>query len=297
MLPLTDFIAGTFPGFTMAPATGWLWPWDRPGNYGWYHICWLVIMVLACLFFCLRFARKHEERTDVRVIFGIGVFLFVIELYKQVFYTVDAGHFQWYAFPFQFCSVPMFVALLLPLFKNERAREVLYRFLAFFGLLAGIAVMAYPDSCFHTDYVTILIHTMLWHVSLVVMGVYLIVSRGYCSDPKRMLREIGGGTLVFAVVVTLALAANLIGYKLYFGTELNRTGEILFLMYISPYYENPFPILGTIKEQVPFPVFFLAYLAAFAVGVTVLWLSVFGIRRLTASVRKREPLSSPEGKP
>ena len=87
---------------------------------------------------------------------------------------------------------------------------------------------------------------------MVIMGVYLIVSKEYCKEIKNVIKEITPGTIIFAIIVTFALIVNIVGYKAYFGTDKNIHNETLFLMYISPYYGNPFPILGTIKEKVPF---------------------------------------------
>ena len=148
--------------------------------------------------------------------------------------------------------------------------------------------MLYPGSCFSTDYVTILLHTMMWHSSMVIMGVYLIVSKEYCKEIKNALKEITPGTIIFAIIVTFALIVNIVGYKAYFGTDKNIHNETLFLMYISPYYGNPFPILGTIKEKVPFIVFFICYLLAFAIGITLLWFIVFGIRKLVSLINKKK---------
>ena len=38
-------------------------------------------------------------------------------------YTLDAGYYQWHAFPFQFCSVPMFVAFIAPLLKDGKVKR------------------------------------------------------------------------------------------------------------------------------------------------------------------------------
>ena len=54
----------------------------RPGNYGWYHIMWLVIMVVVSFLLCYFFGRKHDKKTDDKVILSIGLMLFLIELYK-----------------------------------------------------------------------------------------------------------------------------------------------------------------------------------------------------------------------
>ena len=254
-------------------------------NYSWYHLMWLAIMIGLCVFFALKFAKKHDKKTDDYVIFGFGLFLVLIETYKQIFYTLDAGHYQWYAFPFQFCSVPMFVAFVAPLIKKESIKEALYKFLAFYGLTAGLAVMLYPDSCFHTHYLTILIHTMCWHVSMVVMGIYLIVSKEYCKSIKNIMREVGPGSITLAAIILIAIISNIVAYKLYFGTDKNVYNDTFFLMYISPYYSCPLPILSTIKEQVPYIVFLLCYIVAFMLGISILWLSVYGIKKLTNALK------------
>lgn len=274
----------------LSTITGWIWPWERPTNYGWYHIMWLVIMLGLCVFFCLKFATKHDEKIDNRVIFGFGVFLVLIETYKQIFVTIDNGTFIWSNFPFQFCSVPMYAAFIGPLVKNKKVQNAFYSFIAIFGFLAGTAVMLYPDTCFHTDYVTILIHTMMWHASMVIMGVYLIVAKRYCSSLKNFVKEIASGGIVFTSIVVFSLLVNIIAYHAYFGTPNNTTGQSINFMYISPYYGCPFPVLGALKEQVPFIVFFLVYLLAFAVGISVLWFAIFGIRQLVALIaNKKKP--------
>lgn len=265
--------------------TDWIWPGDGVYSYHWFHIMWLVLMVIGCFASSYFLGRKHNKKIDDRFIFIIGTMLILIEIYKQVFYTLDAGYFQWYAFPFQFCSVPMYVAFVAPLIKNEKIKEYMYKFLASFGLLAGIAVMIYPDSCFATKYITILIHTMLWHSSMVVMGVYLIVARGY---GKNLLKEITPGAIIFSIIVTFALIANIIAYKVYFGDPIkNIHNEKFFLLYISPYYETPFPILCDIKEKVPFVIFFITYLLAFFLGVSLLWSIVFLIRKAILKITNK----------
>ena len=270
--------------------TDWKWIGELPQNYGWYHLMWLAIMVIACILSVYFFARKHDKKLDDKFIFAIGIMLIVSEIYKQVFYTLDAGHYQWYAFPFQFCSVPMYFAFIAPLVKNEKVKDAIYKFLASFGLVAGLAVMLYPDSCFSTSYITILIHTMLWHSSMVVMGVYLIFSRGY----GKSLKEIIPAFIIFSGIVILALVANLIAYEVYFGDPVkNIHNDKFFLLYISPYYETPLPILSDIKNVVEFPIFFILYLVVFLTGIAILWSAVMGIRKL-CTLKKKESVETIE---
>ena len=266
--------------------TNWELKGELFSNYGWYHLMWLGIMIVATIVLTLVFARKHNKKVDDRVIFSIGALLLEIEIYKQVFYTIDAGHYQWYAFPFQFCSVPMYVAFIAPLIKNEKVKEAMYKFLAFFGLLAGLAVMLYPDTCLNTRYISILIHTMLWHSSMVVMGVYLVVARKY---GQNIFKEVLPGSIVFVIILAIAIIANIIAYKTYFGIpEKNIYNDTFFLMYVSPYYDSPLPILSNIKASVPYPIFMLSYIMAFVVGIAFLWLIVYGIRQLCLALSKKK---------
>ena len=273
-----------FIKFLYEVKTGWTVN-TRPGNYGWYHIMWLFIMIITTFLLCYFFGRKHDKKVDDRVVFSIGALLFAIELYKQIFYWLEAGFYRWYAFPFQFCSIPMYIAVIAPWLKEGKVKDAMYKFLGFFSFLAGFAVMMYPDTCFSTDYLTILIHTMIWHTSMVVMGVYVIYSKEYGKNP---LKEVLPGTIIYAGLVLIAVVVNIVGYKTYFGTPKNIHNETLFFLYLSPYYGCPFPILGTLKEQVPYPVFLILYVLAFAIGITIVWCAVFGIRKLAQKLSKKE---------
>ncbi|MCI5745344.1 MAG: YwaF family protein [Erysipelotrichaceae bacterium] len=265
--------------------TDWRWPNVRPTVFGWYHIMWIIIMILVVVLLCLIFARKHDSKTDDRVIFFIGTMLLAIEIYKQIFYTLKAGHYQWYIFPFQFCSIPMYVACIAPLIKNVKVKETMYKFLASFGLLAGIAVMIYPGDCFNSWYVTILIHTMLWHASIVIMGVYLIVAKGY----GKSIKEVMNASIVFTIILMIAVVANVLAYNLYFkDPTLNIYNDKFYLMYVSPYYETPLPILSNIKEVAPYPIFLLCYILAFVIGTSILWFIIKGIRNLIEAKEKNK---------
>lgn len=265
--------------------TGWKWPFEeRPAPYGWYHLMWLGIMIIVTVLLVKFVATKHDKRKDNYVVFSIGLLLVIIETYKQIFYTLDAGYYQWYAFPFQFCSVPMMVAFIAPLLKEGKVKEALYKFLAFFGLLAGAAVMAYPGDCFSTSYVTILIHTMIWHASMVIMGIYLLASRGY---GKNILKEVIPGFIVFAIIVVIALVGNILSYNLFFNNpELNVHGQSLNMFYISPYYQCSLPILSIIYTKVPYVVFFLCYLLAFLLGISFVWLVTRAINAIRLAIAK-----------
>ena len=263
--------------------TDWKWINNSPTNYSWFHLMWIMIMILASVLSALFIAKKHDKKIDDKFIFSIGLMLLIAELYKQVFLTLDEGHYQWYQFPFQFCSVPMYVAFIAPLIKKEKIKNSMYLFLSSYGLLAGLSVMVYPETVFATQYITLLIHTMLWHSSMVVMGIYLIVSRKY----GKKIKELIPADIIFIIIVMIAVVANIVAYEAYFKfPEKNIYDEKFYLLFISPYYSNPLPILSDIKEVVPYPVFLASYILVFTLGVCILWSAIIGIRRLFC--RKKE---------
>ncbi len=263
--------------------TDWKWVNNSPTNYSWFHLMWIMIMILVCVLSSLFIAKKNDKKIDDKFVFSIGLILLIAELYKQVFLTLEEGHYQWYQFPFQFCSIPMYVAFVAPLIKNEKIKDAMYIFLSSYGLLAGMSVMVYPDTVFHTEYITLLIHTMLWHSSMVVMGIYLVVARKYGKKYKELIPA----SIIFIIIVMIAVIANIVGYEIYFKfPERNIYDESFFLLYVSPYYPTPLPVLSNIKEIVPYPVFLLSYILFFSLGVLILWSALIGIRKLFC--RKKE---------
>ena len=87
--------------------------------------------------------RALSDKTYDRILFFCGLFLLLTELYKQCFlyFIIDHGHYDWWFFPFQLCSLPMYLCLLLPAFKPGPKKTAVYTFLQDFNLLGGLAAL------------------------------------------------------------------------------------------------------------------------------------------------------------
>ena len=86
------------------------WGMEKPKAYGAFHL----VFMIGGLFLCVLFAfllRKASDKANKIIIFSCGAFLAVCEVYKQLFYTfyIGEGSYQWWIFPFQLCSVPMYL--------------------------------------------------------------------------------------------------------------------------------------------------------------------------------------------
>ena len=68
-------------------------------------------------------------------------FLLTSEILKQLLLTfvMNNGHYNLWYFPFQLCSLPMYLLVLYPFFHTEPARNTILGFLSTYNLLGGIA--------------------------------------------------------------------------------------------------------------------------------------------------------------
>ena len=226
-----------------------------PQPYGLFHIICFIITIIVTII--LIFLSRKKVNAD-KIVLVFGIILVVIEVYKQILYTIEASRYQWYAFPFQFCSVPIYIAILAPFIKNKKIKDMFYNFLALFGLLAGLAVMIYPNDVF-TKNISISLHTMIWHGSMVAMGIYLFVENKTSRSYKNIFKALN----VYLVLIVIALFINTLSHW-FLDDALNA-------FYISPWNGCHLPILSIIRDNTPYIVFLLCYILAFVIGVTVIF--------------------------
>lgn len=250
-----------------------------PGMGSWFHILCLVLMVVFTTILAVTLGRKHSPVTDRKVIGGFAIALVIGEIFRQAFWYEFYQYYRFEILPYQFCDVPIYVSIVASLVRSEKVREVCYRFLAFFGIIGGIAVMAVPSAVLYTYFIPISIHSMVWHSILIAMGVYLIVSRGYGKKVKEMLAPF----IMYLGMVGLALIGNVLVWHLHLNTPNCQPGDNLSMFYISPYYPTQLPVLGAIQE-VSYPLFLVTYIAFFT-GLSFL---VWGVAKLCRTLGKKK---------
>lgn len=236
----------------------------RPTDYGWFHL--LSLGVLAAVILLL--ARTRPEPN--RVLFAAAVISLCFECYKQISFSYNGEEwsYPWYIFPYQFCSTPMYAALLAALLRRGKVHGALCAFLASYGLTAGIAVMLYPNTCFVSE-VLINVQTMTHHGLQVVMGSYLLLSGAVRPSKKTFF----SGAAVFGAFVSLAVILDVITYRAGIGDGLD-------LFYISPYHPSTLPVFDRLSAALPYPLFLLCYLFVFSLGSAIPFLIARGVFRL-----------------
>lgn len=233
------------------------WNMETPAPYSLFHISVSVAGIAVAVWLALRLTRSaaaaHHSAADnsetadssaadapksarssaadsptaadsgkiCRVLFVCGLLLAAGELYKQLFlYYVIFGAYNWWYFPFQLCSIPMYLCLLLPLLRRHGKRlRTVCTFLQDFSLLGGIMALAEPSGLLH-PYWTLTMHGLIWHILLVFIGLLLAFSRIPDQTARGFLRTLP----MLAVFCAVATVINV------------ATGGAADMFYISPYY-------------------------------------------------------------
>lgn len=246
----------------------------RPELYGWFHLLSVAATVVLTVILC-RLFKQGTERQVRTIVLTVAVMVAILEIYKQINYTFEVENglvqtdYQWYAFPFQFCSTPMYVGLLAGLTKKGKIHDALCAFLATYAIFAGLCVMLYPADVFIST-IGINIQTMVCHGSMIAVGVYLL----YCGYVPCRHKTILKAVPVFAVCVAVAAVMNEIAY----ASGLLAT-ETFNMFFISPHCEPSLPVYSLVQQVVPYPWCLIIYLLAFSLAAYLILLVAMFIRK------------------
>lgn len=246
---------------------------ERPTSYGWYHVLCLLICA-ACVVWTVVCGRNAKEKTVRRIVLVTSLVVIALEVYKQINYTFGDGSgapsYQWYAFPFQFCSTPMYVGLLAGLTKKGKLHDSLCAYLATYAVFAGVCVMVYPNDVFIRT-VGINIQTMICHGSMPVIGALLLASGHVRLEKRTILKALP----VFLSCVGIAAVLNEVAY--FTGILEEHTFNMFF---ISPHCAPSLAVYSTVQEILPFPLCLIVYVLGFTAAAFVVLLLAMGIARL-----------------
>ena len=121
-----------------------------PVPYSGFHLVFGGAGILAAIFLAWKLSRGRH----LHVLSACGMILAVSEIYKQgfLYYIVNGEQYDWWYFPFQLCSIPMYLCLLLPFIgprMSSRPAKAVYTFLQDFALLGGVMALAVPSGLMH----------------------------------------------------------------------------------------------------------------------------------------------------
>ena len=252
----------------------------EPTNYGWFHLMFMAIIIATTVLLCV-FFRNSNDKTMRKIVLIFWIVISVLEIYKQFnfsFSVVDnklVWDFQWYAFPFQFCSTPLYAMPFIVFLKDGKIRDAFISYMGAFSFFGGIAVFFYPNDVFIST-IGINIQTMIHHGTQVVIGIFLLVHQ----RKKLGIFHYLMGIPVFAGFSIIAIALNEIAVA-------SGLSETFNMFYISRHYNCTLPVLSAIYPNVPYPVFLLIYLLGFVIVSSIMYFAQYGIIKLVQKKKSK----------
>ncbi len=227
------------------------WPMTPPAPWSAFHVAFLLAGLAAAVCLVRFLCPPQSETSSSRMLFLCGIILAAGEVYKQLFLyeIVNQGFYDWWYFPFQLCSTPMYLCLAFPFLPRGRCRQTAAVYLQAFGFLGGIMALLEPAGLMH-PYWTLTLHGLLWHILLIFIAFYCTAARLTHRDNRYFLSAL----LLFFLFCLAATAVNLF------------TKGRADMFYISPYY----PITQVVFHQISVTLGIIpgiaVYLAAICVG-------------------------------
>ena len=255
---------------------------ERPPMFGAWHMVSLTLAVLLAAFMVWKF-KDCNDKTLRRVLLVFWVIIVALEAYKQIVFSMNSDgvtatwDYQWYAFPFQFCSSPLFIYPLIVWLRDGMLRNMAIAFTAFFCFFGGLAVMLYPGDVF-IDAIGINIQTMLNHGGQVVIGIFCAARYRKALSNRFWLSSLP----VFGVLFLIATILNIAAHYLFplFGID-----ETFNMFFISPFHDTTLPVLSMFNG-LPHIFLSLIYLVSFALISFIMYWLHRGVYLLILRIQK-----------
>ena len=206
------------------------WEMEKPVSYGTFHLALTAVLLLLTIAAAYRLRNASDKQN--RIVLGVvGGFLLLTEVYKILFhiYVDPYGWGFWGVFPYQLCSVPMYLCIFCAFCKSEKINSWLYEFMFAINMFGGIMAFLEPSGIQH-PIITLTAHAYIWHMVLIFIGLYLYLSKRVCNDRRSYTK----GIIVYYIACVVAQSFNLI-----FGDKVN-------CFYISPYVQSPLAVFKDI---------------------------------------------------
>ena len=261
---------------------------SKPTLYGGAHLLFLGLTVLAIVIVCITCKRLSDKRFRI-ILLAIGSTLIFLEILKQLNFAYDptsnSWEYEWKQFPFQFCSVPMYVMIFVASLRECKFRDYLCSFLATFGLFAGLVVMIYPTTIL-SDIIFRFSQSMIHHSSMLIVGILMYVSGKVKINHKTFLKALP----VFVICVVIAFIMNIIFH-------LTGNTNSFNMFYIGPYNKCDIPVLNSIGTALDIAsqnlhfgnfVFILIYIVGFSIAAYLILLASMLINKINSKFNKKK---------
>ena len=251
---------------------------QRPEPWGWFHLLFWGLIIASTVLLCV-FHKKDKPQRVRWVVLTVAIVVIIFEIYKQITFSFGSGmtfDYQWYAFPFQFCSTPMYIGLLAGIIGKGKIHDALCAYLATYAMFAGLITMCIPNDIY-IDTIGINIQTSVCHGSMITVAIYLF----YTGHVKLQHKTILKAMPVFACMMGIAMILNEIAFR-------SGLQETFNMFYISPHCEPSLLVYKDVQAVVPFPFCTIIYFLGFTLAAYLILLAAIGIGKICGVIFKKK---------
>jgi hypothetical protein len=171
--------------------------------------------------------------------------------------------YSWGDFPFQLCSIPMYMCLIAPWLKPGKLQRGMYSFMVLYNLLGGAIAFTEPSGLL-LDQVFLTAHACIWHMLLVFIGLFICFSKRGGNEKSDYM----GATWTFIALCGVAFALN--------SFVQNVIGEYMNMFFVGP-GDSPIIVFKQFSQwfgwYINTPIYIFAVcLGAYLVFVLIYWL-------------------------
>ena len=251
------------------------WPMEPPPAYGTFHILFTLTGFAVCGFTAWKL-RHASGKAIGRILFLCGLLLSLSEVFKQFFcyYVIAENTYHWGEFPFQLCSIPMYMCLFAPFLKPGKFQRAMYSFMVLYNLLGGAIAFTEPSGLLH-GHLFLTIHSCVWHMLLVFVGLLLCMSKqgGTSKQDYKM------ATVTFIVLCGIAFVLNCI---VQFGLDKEMN-----MFFIGP-GDSPIIVFKQFSQWFGWYINTPIYIFAVCLGAYILFALIYWIQNKSLPMRRKQ---------
>lgn len=261
-----------------------------------------LISIILISFLVHYLDKKGKHKILNILIFIYGLVFLSLEIYHEVNRFLELGHYDWSSFPFQFCSIPIYMCPISPFIKNEKIKNACFYYLGTFCLVSGIFPLLFGQGqlCRWPNPGDT-IRSFVWHILIVHIAIISIVHKKIGKNLKTNYKPMLGAIGLF---ISFTIIAQLVNVTLHYAgginfattdgaplKEIHNTRlddpDIASCFYISPFFVSNMPVYSSIYKAAGWIVNYIAYLLSFSLMSFILYFTYYGIYRLINLIKDR----------
>lgn len=251
------------------------WPMEPFPSYGAFHILYTLIGFLVCGIAAWKL-RGVDDKAARWILFTVGLVLVSSEVFKQLFYyfVMMDNRYSWGDFPFQLCSIPMYMCLIVPWLKQGKLQRGMYSFMVLYNLLGGAISFAEPSGLL-LDHWFLTVHACVWHMLLVFIGLFICFSKRGGNRKSDYARA----TYTFIALCGIAFTLNCI---VQFGL-----GESMNMFFVGP-GNSPIIVFKQFSEWFGWYISTPIYIFALCLGAYIVFCIIYYLQNKCLPFRRKQ---------